>query len=74
MGAHGPSTTGSSGVMGHGSTNAGPHSSNAANKLDPRVDSDLDNRGPAMASGGFGSAHTAGSTNHGYVFDQSISR
>jgi hypothetical protein len=30
----------SSGV--HGSTNAGPHSSNLANKADPRVDSDLD--------------------------------
>src|SRR5690606_18954192 len=39
-----------------GSTNAGPHSSNVANKLDPRVDSDRDNRG----------AHgTHGSTNAG---------
>src|SRR5690606_41691667 len=28
----------------HGSTNAGPHNSNAANKLDPRVDSDRDGR------------------------------
>jgi len=27
------------------STNAGPHNSNLANKLDPRVDSDLDHRG-----------------------------
>ena len=26
------------------STNAGPHNSNVANKLDPRVDSDMDNR------------------------------
>jgi len=26
----------------HGSTNAGPHSSNAANSADPRIDSDLD--------------------------------
>jgi len=27
------------------STNAGPHNSNLANKVDPRVDSDLDGRG-----------------------------
>lgn len=27
-----------------GSSNAGPHGSNMANKLDPRVDSDMDNR------------------------------
>lgn len=26
------------------STNAGPHDSNMANKMDPRVDSDMDNR------------------------------
>ena len=26
---------------GTGSTNAGPHNSNIANKMDPRVDSDL---------------------------------
>ncbi|RPA85682.1 hypothetical protein BJ508DRAFT_411688 [Ascobolus immersus RN42] len=36
-----PVTTG---THGHGSTNAGPHNSNAANKLDPRVDSDRDGR------------------------------
>jgi hypothetical protein len=29
-------------TTGGGSTNAGPHSSNLANKLDPRVDSDMD--------------------------------
>lgn len=29
---------------GTGSTNAGPHNSNMANKMDPRVDSDLDGR------------------------------
>src|SRR5690606_3141789 len=29
----------------HGSTNAGPHNSNAANKMDPRVDSDRDHTG-----------------------------
>jgi len=37
-----------------GSTNYGPHSSNLANKADPRYDSDLDHRGT-----------TTGSTNYG---------
>lgn len=38
-----------------GSTNAGPHNSNLANKLDPRVDSDMDNRNdPASRVGGYG--------------------
>ncbi|KIW57077.1 hypothetical protein PV05_05678 [Exophiala xenobiotica] len=38
----------------HGSTNAGPHNSNAANKLDPRVDSDLDHReNPGSSVGGY---------------------
>jgi len=49
-----------------GSTNHGPHDSNVANKLDPRVDSDRDGRqGHHGASGALGSSHTAGSTNHG---------
>ncbi|RDL37635.1 Uncharacterized protein BP5553_05068 [Venustampulla echinocandica] len=49
------------------STNAGPHDSNMANKLDPRVDSDLDGRGNrhGAATGGImgasGSHATAGS-------------
>ena len=43
-----------------GKTTAGPHSSNIANKLDPRVDSDRDGRGS-----GCGSSHTAGSANVG---------
>jgi hypothetical protein len=49
------------------STNAGPHDSNIANKADPRVDSDLDNRGNrhgASTGGVFGvsgSHATAGS-------------
>jgi hypothetical protein len=30
--------------VGTGSTNAGPHNSNLANKVDPRVDSDMDGR------------------------------
>jgi len=69
---HGTSTHGTS-------TNAGPHSSNLGNKVDPRIDSDLDNRGTTgtygsntahstthpTTSGAFGSSHTAGSTNHG---------
>jgi len=37
-------TTGTTGGISH-STNAGPHDSNMANKMDPRVDSDLDGRG-----------------------------
>ncbi|KAG9229968.1 hypothetical protein BJ875DRAFT_473520 [Amylocarpus encephaloides] len=36
--------TGTTGGISH-STNAGPHNSNMANKVDPRVDSDLDGRG-----------------------------
>jgi len=36
--------TGTTGGISH-STNAGPHDSNLANKVDPRVDSDLDGRG-----------------------------
>ena len=40
--------TGTSATGGHHyntrSTNAGPHDSNTANKMDPRVDSDMDNR------------------------------
>ncbi|KAJ5484624.1 hypothetical protein N7453_012092 [Penicillium expansum] len=46
-----------------GSTNAGPHSSNIANKADPRVDSDRDNRARhegltgATPGAGLGSTH-----------------
>ncbi len=36
----GSGLTGSHGT--HASTNAGPHSSNMGNKVDPRVDSDMD--------------------------------
>jgi len=38
--------------------NAGPHDSKAANKLDPRVDSDLDNRGAYGSTTGTGSYGT----------------
>src|SRR5690606_20151889 len=44
---------GSQHVGGTGSTTtAGPHRSDAANKLDPRVDSDRDNRGAHGTTGG----------------------
>lgn len=58
--------TGTTGGISH-STNAGPHDSSIANKLDPRVDSDLDGRGNrhGAATGGLlgasGSHATAGS-------------
>ncbi|PGH13443.1 hypothetical protein AJ80_06312 [Polytolypa hystricis UAMH7299] len=50
--------TSSTGTTGH-STNAGPHSSNIANKVDPRVDSDRDHRGNAGVAG----THTSRTTN-----------
>lgn len=52
--------TGAYGSTGYGntSTNAGPHDSNLANKVDPRVDSDRDNRGNYGTSG-------LGTTGHG---------
>lgn len=47
--------------IGH-STNAGPHNSNIANKVDPTVDSDRDGRGPLQhAIGGNGTHATPGS-------------
>jgi hypothetical protein len=55
---------------GYGSTNAGPHDSNIANKLDPRVDSDRDgshNLGGTGAGAGYGNQSTGmGSTGNGY--------
>ncbi|KAK5070065.1 hypothetical protein LTS08_001241 [Lithohypha guttulata] len=45
----------------HGSTNAGPHNSNIANKLDPRVDSDFDHReNPGSIVGGYGKGQAQG--------------
>jgi hypothetical protein len=49
----GTGTAGTTGGISH-STNAGPHNSNLANKVDPRVDSDLDGRGNRTG------AHTGG--------------
>jgi phage replication-related protein YjqB (UPF0714/DUF867 family) len=64
--------TDSPGTTTHGSssTNAGPHSSNIANKVDPRVDSDCDNRARhetvTGAGTGLGTTHgTSTSTNAG---------
>ena len=49
-----------------GSTTAGPHSSNVANKADPRVDSDLDGSRTTGNTGlGSGTGPTASSTNQG---------
>lgn len=70
---YGSNTTGTTGT-GYGedprSSNHGPHSSNIGNKVDPRVDSDRDNR----ATGGYGStttgtgygSGTTGTTGGGY--------
>lgn len=58
-GTHGPTSTLNTGAS-H-STNAGPHDSNIANKLDPRVDSDLDSRATHQSLSGIG----AGTTTHG---------
>lgn len=51
-----------------GSTTAGPHSSNLANKADPRVDSDLDGSRTTPTTGyGSGTGATAGSTHQGFL-------
>jgi hypothetical protein len=69
-----PTTGGYDANTGYGNTTAGPHSTNVANKLDPRVDSDRDGSttiGGAYGSNttghrehheGYGSKHSAGST------------
>ncbi|KAJ5587488.1 uncharacterized protein N7459_003253 [Penicillium hispanicum] len=45
------------------SSNHGPHDSNLANKLDPRVDSDRDNRARHHAMGGTAGPHSSGVAN-----------
>ena len=64
-GTHGTTGThGSSGLTGNNyntSTNACPHDSNVANKLDPRVDSDRDGRGAYGTTGTHGSSGLTGS-------------
>ena len=66
---HGTGVTGTGAGLGSthattGSTNAGPHSSNIANKADPRVDSDRDNRArhEGLTGAGLGSTHTTTAT------------
>lgn len=59
--------TGTTGGLSH-STNAGPHDSNLANKVDPRVDSDLDHRGNrhgAATGGVFGASGSHATPGHG---------
>jgi len=62
----GPPDTYNSEMTGTNTTNAGPHDSKVANKLEPRVDSDLDYRAgkPGMASQGVGGTPAQG-TNTG---------
>ncbi|KAL8755782.1 MAG: hypothetical protein Q9184_004691 [Pyrenodesmia sp. 2 TL-2023] len=62
-GALGGSSTGSGLTGSHGQTTAGPHSSNVGNKVDPRVDSDMDGSrgvgGRGVTGSGYGSSNTA---------------
>ncbi|KAL8871393.1 MAG: hypothetical protein Q9174_002760 [Haloplaca sp. 1 TL-2023] len=68
-GAYGASQDSPSSSTTHqGTTSAGPHNSNLANKADPRVDSDLDGKrglgpstGTSGTTGGFGSSTGTGS-------------
>merc|ERR1712098_642358 len=68
-GTHGTGVTGNHNTTSalSGSNNHGPHDSNAANKVDPRIDSDRDGR--AAHGTGFGSSNThstgLGSNTHG---------
>ncbi|KAF2397373.1 hypothetical protein EJ06DRAFT_457368, partial [Trichodelitschia bisporula] len=65
-GAHNTST-GTSAGYGAGSNNAGPHSSSLANKLDPRVDSDMDgSRNAGASTYGPGAHNTSTGTSAGY--------
>ncbi|KAJ9611297.1 hypothetical protein H2200_004481 [Cladophialophora chaetospira] len=47
----------------HSSSNAGPHNSNAANKLDPRVDSDQDHRAKGNAFSSNAGPHDSNAAN-----------
>ncbi|KAL9594102.1 MAG: hypothetical protein Q9219_007217 [cf. Caloplaca sp. 3 TL-2023] len=70
-GALGGSSTGTGLTGHHGHTTAGPHSSNMENKLDPRVDSDMDGsrnmgaRGAVGSGSGYGPS-TTGTAGSGY--------
>ncbi|KAL8696149.1 MAG: hypothetical protein Q9224_002945 [Gallowayella concinna] len=65
-GALGGSSTGSGLTGHHGSTTAGPHGSNVGNKMDPRVDSDLDGSRGMGGRGTTGTGYGSGSTGSGY--------
>ncbi|KAF2763012.1 hypothetical protein EJ05DRAFT_471965 [Pseudovirgaria hyperparasitica] len=68
----GISSTGAGFGTNHGtSTNAGPHNSNVANKLDPRVDSDRDGRA-AHTGTGYGSTHQTTGTTGAYGANENI--
>ncbi|KAF3391626.1 hypothetical protein F1880_007763 [Penicillium rolfsii] len=62
--ARGPDTYDSANT-GANTINAGPHNSKTANKLDPRVDSDLDHRAQNPATTGSGRPDTYDSANRG---------
>ena len=72
----GTTGTGLTGGRHSGQTTAGPHSSNVENKLDPRVDSDLDGSrrtgGTTGTTGsGYGSTGYGNTTGAGYGTDDS---
>lgn len=66
-GMTGSGMTGSGMTGHHSNTTAGPHGSNIGNKMDPRVDSDLDgSRNMGARDAGYGSNTTGtGSTGYG---------
>lgn len=78
FGNNNPNTAGYDQQGNSGSTTAGPHNSNLANKMDPRVDSDRDHRndptstyGSNTSGGEYTSSTNTGSTNagpHRYVY------
>jgi len=61
-GSTGGVTTGGPTSSNTGSTNAGPHGSNLANKLDPRIDSDMDNRARHQQHGNTAHSGLTGTT------------
>lgn len=61
-GNSGAYTTSNNYTTGPASTTAGPHTSNIANKADPRVDSDRDGRGLGHGVTGTGMTNTHGTT------------
>ncbi len=68
----GSSTTGTGMTGSHGHNTAGPHSSNLDNKLDPRVDSDMDGSrrvGGNAGTGSTGTGYGSGTTGSGYGTD-----